>query len=236
VNRSRACTNAFSAAKPADFHTGLLKLPHPIRLRIDRVRSPRPDSAGHEDASLMARVVRALHRIEGTDPRRLSMHVKELMSHPVVTCTTEDHLDVPARLMWEFDCGVIPVVDHEGRLAGVVTDRDVCMAAYTQGRILSEIVVTTAMASNVLVCHPDEDILAAEQLMREGRVRRIPVIDAAGRPEGIVSLNDFARATARGRKSGVDRELVATMAAICEPRRQVGDAHVSARPVLTTVP
>ena len=57
------------------------------------------------------------------------MNVKQIMTHPVVTCSIESHLNVVARLMWDNDCGTIPVVDAEGRLAGIVTDRDICMAA-----------------------------------------------------------------------------------------------------------
>jgi CBS domain-containing protein len=155
------------------------------------------------------------------------MHIKDLMSHPAVTCAAGDHLDVPARLMWEYDCGVIPVVDDDGRLCGVVTDRDICMAAYTKGQPLHAIPVETAMAAQVLICHPDDAVEHAEQLMRNGQVRRIPVVDANGRLEGIVSVNDIARATARGRKSTLDRELTATMAAICEPRRRDGAAGIA---------
>ncbi|HYN10935.1 MAG TPA: CBS domain-containing protein [Vicinamibacterales bacterium] len=161
------------------------------------------------------------------------MHIKELMSQPAVTCTERDHLDVPARLMWEYDCGVIPVVDDDGRLCGVVTDRDICMAAYTQGQPLHAISVTTAMARDVMSCHPDDAIEDAERLMRDGQIRRVPVVDAAGRPQGVVSLNDVARATARGKKSSIDRELVTTMAAICEPRRRPDGAVAGARPTLT---
>ena len=57
------------------------------------------------------------------------MHVSELMSHPVVMCPADATLDQAARLMWEFDCGTIPVQDTDGRLVGIVTDRDICMAA-----------------------------------------------------------------------------------------------------------
>jgi CBS domain-containing protein len=161
------------------------------------------------------------------------MHIKELMTHPAVTCSTGDHLDVPARLMWEYDCGLVPVVNDEGRLAGVVTDRDICMAAYTQGQPLHAIPVTTAMASKVLAGHADDAIEDAERLMRDAQIRRLPIVDEAGRPEGVLSLNDIARATARTRKSSLDRELVATLAAICEPRAANGAAG-RPQPVIRT--
>lgn len=146
------------------------------------------------------------------------MRVDEIMTHPVVTCHATGTLNNAAKLMWEHDCGAIPVVDDEGRLAGIVTDRDICMAAYTQGTPLDDGAVTAAMANHVLACHIDDSVETAEQLMREGQVRRIPVIDNDGRPVGIVAVNDLARLAARGKKSGMDRELVDTIATICEPR------------------
>jgi CBS domain-containing protein len=166
------------------------------------------------------------------------MQVKEIMSQPVVTCPATSTLDQAARLMWEFDCGIIPIVnDGDGRLAGVITDRDICMAAYTQGRALNAIPVTTAMARSAVAIHAGDSIEQAEDLMRESRVRRLPVLDENGRPTGLVSLNDLARLAARAKKSGVDRELVATLAAVCQPRATgtpLGQQARVARPALAS--
>ena len=147
------------------------------------------------------------------------MRISELMSKPVITCPRSGTLDHAARLMWEFDCGIVPIVDDNGRLTGVVTDRDICMAAYTQGRALRDIPFTVAMASPVVAVHVDDVIETVELLMHDNRVRRVPVIDNDGRPVGLVSMNDLARLAARSRRSGVDRELVRTLAAICQPRQ-----------------
>jgi len=152
------------------------------------------------------------------------MHIKDIMSHPVVTCPVDSTADVPARLMWEFDCGVIPMTDQEGRLAGIITDRDVCMAALTQNKPLGDIQAASAMAKNVAACRPDDSVEAVETAMRANQIRRIPIIDADGRPVGLVAMNDLARLAARARKSGVDRELVETLATVCQPR---GHAVVS---------
>lgn len=163
------------------------------------------------------------------------MRIKEIMSHPVVTCPTDSTLDHAARLMWEYDCGVIPVVNDEGRLAGVITDRDICMAAYTQGRALNTIAVTAAMAANVVAVHADDAIEQAEELMRDRQIRRLPVLDEDGRPAGLVSMNDLARLAARARKSVVDRELVQTLAAVCQPRAHalpLGQQATVTRPAL----
>ena len=58
------------------------------------------------------------------------MRVKELMSQPVRSCAVTDSADRAAQIMWEGDCGAVPVLDDDRRLVGVVTNRDICMAAF----------------------------------------------------------------------------------------------------------
>ena len=146
------------------------------------------------------------------------MQIKQVMSQPVVTCPADSTLDQAARLMWEFDCGVVPVVGDDGRLTGVVTDRDICMAAYTQGRALNAIPVSTAMAKQVVAAHDDDSVESVETLMRTSQVRRVPILDGEDRVTGLVSMNDLARLAVRAHRPGVDRELVKTLAAVCQPR------------------
>ena len=147
------------------------------------------------------------------------MHLKDVMNQPVVVCRHDDSLDSAARLMWEFDCGIVPVVDHEGRLVGVVTDRDICMSAYTQGQPLSAIPVTTAMAKHVVAAHVDDSVEAVEALMSDNQIRRLPVIAQDGCPIGVVSLNDLVRHATQARRGGAaERELVQTLAAIGRSR------------------
>ncbi|HEY8378174.1 MAG TPA: CBS domain-containing protein [Nannocystis sp.] len=145
------------------------------------------------------------------------MHtVEELMSRPVYTCTHDETLHTAARRMFERDCGALPVVDHEGRLIGIVTDRDMCMAAYTQRRLLSEIPVSMAMSTRVFTCRPTDTIDTAEHIMRQRRVRRVPVVDADHHPVGMLSLDDLARDAARRQQRDVEHAFVHTMATICE--------------------
>jgi len=161
------------------------------------------------------------------------MKIKELMSHPAVTCLSSDSLDIPARLMWEYDCGAVPVVNDDGRLAGVVTDRDICMAAYTQGRPLHTIPVASAMAKHPVATHGNDTIEAAEVLMRDNQIRRVPVLDDNGRPVGVLSMNDLARLAVRAKRSEVDRTVVQTLAATCQPRGHAIHPHEDAALVTT---
>lgn len=149
------------------------------------------------------------------------MHIRDIMSRPVITAPTGSTLDAVARLMWEFDCGIVPLVDDEGRLTGVITDRDICMAAYIQGKPLTGILVASAMSSQTIGCQADDEVETVEHLMHDHRIRRVPVLDNQNRPIGIVAMNDLTRLAARTKKTGANRDLVRTLAAVCEPRADV---------------
>lgn len=137
------------------------------------------------------------------------MLVKDVMTKDVATCGPDESLHAAARVMWERDCGFVPVVDRgTGRLVGVLTDRDVCMAAYTKGMRLDAIPVRDVMTKNLKTCAPDHDLSGAESIMSEGQVRRLPVVDAKGALLGILSLNDLALEAAQERSSRA-REAVA---------------------------
>jgi CBS domain-containing protein len=150
------------------------------------------------------------------------MNVEQLMMKGVRTCRPEESLNDAAQILWENDCGCVPIVSSEGgKLVGVITDRDICMAAYTQGKTLGEMPVHGMMTRKVLTCSPDDTIAAAQRAMREGRVRRLPVVDESGQLLGLISLADIAREAAR--KRGSKKKLVTpsevgkTLSAICEP-------------------
>ena len=121
------------------------------------------------------------------------MKVSQLMKQAVWSCRPEDSLNAAAEIMWDNDCGCIPVCDADGRLAGMITDRDVCMAAYLQGGTLRALRVYSAMAKEVFSCRPDDTTAKAEATMRQHRIRRLPVVDDDGRLVGFLSLSDIAK-------------------------------------------
>jgi CBS domain-containing protein len=157
---------------------------------------------------------------------KTSAKVETLMSQEVRTCRPTDSLHFAARLMWDHDCGCVPIVD-ENLVIGMLTDRDICMAAYMQGRSLPELTVEGAMSKHVYFCHPDDLLSEAEQIMAGHRVRRLPVLDKGGRLVGILSLSDLAReATHTSRQNGRDvtrAEIGKTLIAICG-RESQGEA------------
>ena len=91
------------------------------------------------------------------------------------------------------DCGCVVVVDDLGHPLGMVTDRDICMAALRTERALTRIAVADAMTERPFACRPDDTVDAAENLMALHQVRRLPVLDDQGRVCGILALDDIAR-------------------------------------------
>ena len=146
------------------------------------------------------------------------MRINDVMSRPAVTCPSDAGLDSAARLMWEFDCGIVLAVNDDGRLAGVVTDRDICLAAYMHRKPLHLIPLAKTMVKQVISVHAEDDVHEAEHLMRDNRLRRLPVIDDGGHPAGVISVDDLVNLAARDTRTPVDREFVGTLAAVMAPR------------------
>jgi CBS domain-containing protein len=145
------------------------------------------------------------------------MRVADLMITNVVSCSAGEALSCAAQRMWDRDLGWLPVVDARQRVVGVVTDRDICMAAFTQGRRLTDIPVSAAMARQVASCTEREDILPVERRMAARQVRRMPVVDDDDVLIGAIALADLARAF--GQRGAV------TAGAVAEVLAGVGEAR-----------
>lgn len=169
------------------------------------------------------------------------MQAKDWMSREPHAVRQHERLDAAARVMWELDCGICPVVDAHGVLVGVVTDRDACMASFTQGRPLAEIPVASAMARTLRTCRPEDSVATVLQSMQQVQVHRLPVVDARGTLVGIVSTTDLVRA-AVARPAAVDAgAVVKTLAAIAAPRAHTAaamavPAAVASAPAVVVAP
>lgn len=148
------------------------------------------------------------------------MNVDQLMSRNIKTCSPNETLEVAARIMWENDCGVLPVVDADGRCVGMVTDRDICMAGFTQGLQFWQIPVSVAASKTVFSVKPTDSLQTAEEMMRTRKVRRLAVMNDSGELVGVLSLNDLARhAGVRADDLAAD-EVARTLSAVCQPARR----------------
>ena len=142
------------------------------------------------------------------------MTVRELMTTEVRTCRAETSLAEAVREMWEGDCGALPVVNDEGRVTGMITDRDICIALATKGRPADRVAVREVAQSHAYTCQPGDEASAALHSMKAHQVRRLPVVDADGHIRGILSLNDVVTHVG----SASPTEVVSTLASICAHR------------------
>jgi len=155
------------------------------------------------------------------------MKVENLMTRDVAVCGLEESTNEAARWMWERDCGAVPIVDRRtGELAGILTDRDICMAVYTQGTSPCDIPVSRIMSREVAAVRPDDDIADAHRLMRERRIRRLPVVDEQSKIVGMISLNDLAllALTVGARSPSEKAEVADTLGAVCRRRSESSES------------
>ena len=154
----------------------------------------------------------------GAPQKSAQIRVAALMTDDVQVCSPEDPLYRPAQLMWEGDCGSVPVVDGAGRVCGIITDRDICMAAYTKGLPLNSIRVVDVMSRHVHSCAPDDTLERAIGIMAEAEVRRLLVVSEEGKLRGIVSLADVAHGAALLGHHEAEAIVFRLLGALSKPR------------------
>jgi len=120
------------------------------------------------------------------------MKVKDVMVGTPVKCYVDTNLGSAVELFWRQQCGILPVSNAEQKIVGVVTDRDLCVALGTRNRLPGEIKAGEVMTGQLYSCRPEDEIQTAMATMAERKVRRLPVIDAAGNLQGILSMDDIA--------------------------------------------
>ena len=154
------------------------------------------------------------------------MNVQDVMSREPHAVRMVDRLDEAARILWEQDCGFVPVVDGANVLVGVLTDRDLCMASYTQGKPVANMPVLAVMARELTTCGPEDSLVSAMDVMAKAQVHRLPVVDARGVLLGVLSSSDLIQ-VAQARPAAVAiAKVLATIAAISKPRNGARDFSV----------
>jgi CBS domain-containing protein len=119
------------------------------------------------------------------------MKVKDIMMGTPYYCQPETNLGSATELMWNANCGFLPVESAEGKVIGVITDRDICIALGTRNRPTGEVTVAEVLTGKLYSCAPDDDIHMALQTLKEAAVRRLPVISQKGTLVGVLSMDDI---------------------------------------------
>jgi CBS domain-containing protein len=123
--------------------------------------------------------------------RREKMRVRDVMVGSPAFCRTNNNLGEAVEILWNRNCGFLPVLDDQEKVIGVVTDRDISIAMGTRNRLAGEIVVGEVLSPRLFYCKPEDDIHAALQVMAEKKVRRLPVVSHEGKLEGILTMDDI---------------------------------------------
>jgi len=149
------------------------------------------------------------------------MTVREVTTRDVQSCSPDTDLATAAKIMWDSDCGVVPIVNEDRKVLGMLTDRDICIATATRAARPSDLRAGDVMSEAIATCRVDDDMNAALKTMKERRVRRLPVLDAEGRLAGILSLNDLVlRAECRPGAAVSGEAFLETMRTICAHKGQ----------------
>jgi CBS domain-containing protein len=119
------------------------------------------------------------------------MKVRDIMTQTSVTCGPETDVGAAVDMLWVHNYGMLPVVDENEKLIGIVTDRDICIALGTRNRLPGNITVGEIATVPVFTCRPDDEIHEALGTMAEHRVRRLPVVDGHDVLQGVLSMDDI---------------------------------------------
>jgi CBS domain-containing protein len=117
--------------------------------------------------------------------------IKEVMTRDVRACEPNATVAEAAKIMAQEDVGPVPIVE-DGRLVGIVTDRDIVIRVVAEGRDPNATTVKEIASSNLVTVSPDEDLDEALKMLAENQVRRLPVVEG-DRLVGIVAQADIAR-------------------------------------------
>jgi CBS domain-containing protein len=141
---------------------------------------------------------------------RSALRCSEIMTKNVTTCTPDTVIRDVADLMEGERVGSIPVLDN-GRLIGLITDRDIVCRVIAEGLDSRTTKVHQAMSDDIITCMPDDSVIDAIRKMGEHQIRRIPICDLNGRLRGIIALGDIALEAER------DQDLANAIEQISQP-------------------
>ena len=144
--------------------------------------------------------------------------VKDLMTRGVSSCRPENNLAELVEVMWNQRCGALPILDDSGRVIGIITDRDICIALGTRNSRASDVLARDVSPPRCFTCSPDNDLRDALRTMANRGVGRLPVIDEVGQLVGILSMDDIIFRAGGGSSNLSDREIIDMIAAMREER------------------
>lgn len=135
------------------------------------------------------------------------------MTADVGFCFTEDNLSKAIEIIWQRDCGAVPVIDGEVKTVGMITDRDIVVAVGSRNQQPSQIKIGDVIHKKGITCFEKDDVKDALKKMRRAKVKRLPVISENGALIGIISITDLILKAPKLKK-----KILSTLKAIAKPR------------------
>ena len=123
------------------------------------------------------------------------MKCRDIMTKYLKMCRADGNATDAVKIMEELNCGAVPIVGENNELMGIVTDRDIAMYTTLHSKSHEKTLLKEFMSSDVITCHPDDDIDDAINKMKDYKIRRLPVVDDDNKVIGMISLGDIAVAS-----------------------------------------
>jgi CBS domain-containing protein len=139
--------------------------------------------------------------------------VQEVMTRDVSYCHPQTTAAAAAEIMWNRNCGALPIVEDGGRVVGMVTDRDLFIALGTRNQRPADLAVGDVMKRELSQCAPEDDVRQALETMAQRQLQRLPVVGKDGLLTGILSIDDLV---VRAGTDGLSRDVLKTLKAICD--------------------
>jgi CBS domain-containing protein len=188
---------------------------------LDRTTDEVRSWLGDEEAERRRRQDERGYR-RGEDPLR-ELRAGDLMTSNVACVRPDDSVERAARVMQGCECGAVPVVGNDGRLIGIITDRDITVRLVARGIDIRRARVDDCMTDEAFACHVNDPIIGCMRTMSRHQIRRVPIVDDRDRVIGIVSQSDLVRHAGEHPGSGERRAMADVLCAVSEP------THVSYR-------
>ncbi len=144
------------------------------------------------------------------------MKVSKIMTKTVGFCQAEDDLSKAVEIMWQNDCGVVPIVDKESKVVGIISDRDAAIAAFLKKSVLAKISISDHISEKVVTCSEKDNVKKVLKKMKKHQINRLPVVDKKEKLAGIISITDILLAA--GKDKSLKKKILKTLEAIGKPR------------------
>jgi CBS domain-containing protein len=142
------------------------------------------------------------------------MNIEKVMTRDVGFCRANESLAKAVSIMWQRDCGVVPIVTEDGIVVGMITDRDVCIAVTTRRLPADDILAGDVVNRRLIACSRENSVKQVLKRMRKHRIKRLPVVTNQGKLDGIISIADILRLK---KNKSLKKQLVKTLESISEP-------------------